>query len=136
MSKIATSLEQSRKLSEFLSGESSDMHYAFMGIGGAAFQDILDKTAILLPGNKNNKYPYEPAWSLTSLYELLPNKIEHDFKTYFFKMETDIYDDGIKYYSLGYQSGGGNGWLCYEDDVDLVDCCVKIMLKLKELELI
>lgn len=73
---IATTLEQSRKLVELgISADTADMHYAFSAIGGAAFQDMIDASATLLPENYNRKYSYEPAWSLNALLDLIPKRI-------------------------------------------------------------
>ena len=74
----ATTLEQSRKLIELgISSDTADMHYAFSAIGGPAFQDMIDASAILLPSSHNTKYPYEPAWSLSALLELMPKVNGH-----------------------------------------------------------
>lgn len=76
---IATTLEQSRKLVEIgIDLNTADMHYAFTMIGGGAFQEMIDNSATLLPGKKNTKYPYEPAWSLSALLELMPKLYEFE----------------------------------------------------------
>lgn len=80
---VATTLEQSRRLvSSGISPESADMHYAFTMISGDMFKDLVDSSAMLLIGNRNNKYPYEPAWSLDALIKLLPIEIDDMFSEY------------------------------------------------------
>lgn len=82
---IATTLKQSRELSSLgIDSDTADMHYAFTVTGGSAFQDMIDGAAILLPGKRNTRYPYEPAWSLDALLELTPRSItsEKNGQTY------------------------------------------------------
>ena len=45
-------------------------------IGGDNFQDMIASSAILLIGNKNTRYPYESAWSLSALLKLMPETIK------------------------------------------------------------
>lgn len=76
---VCTSLAQSRKLTELgVSEDTADMHYAFSAIGGNAFQKMIDNRAILLIGNTNSIYPYQPAWSLSALLEILPYTVITD----------------------------------------------------------
>lgn len=80
---IATTLEQSRKLIEIgIDPTTADMHYAFTVIGGNAFQEMIDKAAILLSGRENTRYHYEPAWSLSALLGLMPIIDENTYKLY------------------------------------------------------
>ena len=135
--KIATDLEQSRKLAEFLPIESADMFY-FRQIDDDYFPPNIISivpTPIIISDDKKPNYNYDiPAWSLSALMNAIPNRVEYEFKTYFFKLETDVYSSGEKYYDLGYQSA--YGWLEYEDSTELVDACVNLIIKLHERELI
>lgn len=107
---IATTLEQSRKLIELgVSPDTADMHYAFNAVGGSAFQEMIDKSATLLPTNKNSRHPYEPAWSLSALLELIPSNVSepcfniskggydkgHYIDTYFAYLESGCLTDQV-----------------------------------------
>lgn len=69
--KIATDLHQARVLADILPLESADMHYAFSAIAGESFQEVVDASATLLPGNKNKRFPFECACSLSALLDYL-----------------------------------------------------------------
>lgn len=130
---IATTLEQSRKLVELgISADTADMHYAFSAIGGAAFQDMIDASAMLLLENYNRKYPYEPAWSLSALLDILPNDLDHT---------TTLCKGGWDDFTLKYM----NEWFCeYEIETtstithseNPIDAVFKMIVKLKENKLI
>lgn len=97
----ATTLEQSRKLIELgIDPETADMHYSFMVIGGSAFQDMIDNLATLLPGKKNTKYHYEPAWSLSALLsqmpcvELVSSKDNH-YRAFWHEMYSDWHENAV-----------------------------------------
>ena len=129
MSKLATDLEQSEKLSKILKIDSADM----------VWNVCVDDTKRLLPkndwdattdGNRRNI----PAWSVDALMAVLPIRFEYEFHVYKFKMCTDVYSNGNKVYDLGYQ--GAYGWLEFEDSAELVDACVNLIIKLHERELI
>ena len=124
MAKIATDLEQSKKLAKILPVESADMVY------------FIDNNTLypFPPSQANPALPHISAWSLSALMNILPNEIIFELKSYHFKMITDVYSNGEKYYDLGYM---GNGyWLEYEDDVDLVDACYKMIIKLHERDIL
>lgn len=131
--KIATDLEQSKKLAKFLSIESADMFYE-CGMEIETKEWGYDLMII----DDYNKIDIGdiPAWSLSKLMDILPIQFDWEFKTYIFKMQTDFYSNnsGEKYYGLGYQ--GAYGWLEYEDSTELVDACVNLIIKLHERELI
>ena len=119
---IATNLEQSRKLVELgIDTSTADMHYAFSVIGGAAFQDMIDASATLLPGKENRKFPYEPAWSLSALLAVLPKVINN---------ETLFIETSPALWHIGYRD-------VYTARADNpVDACYELILKLNELNLL
>lgn len=123
--KICSDLEQSTKLAEFLPIDSADMYYDVNDDG------IQSKPEIIVGGIGKRDIP---AWSLSKLMDILPIQFDWELKTYKFKMQTDCYSSGEKYYDLGYQ--GAYCWLEYEDDTELVDACYKLIIKLHERELL
>ena len=131
MEKIATDLKQSEQIAKILPLESADMLWGYWYNGEnycvpnmRPFRDQRDN----IPNG------YIPAWSLSALMTVLPIKFDWEFKTYEFKMRTDYYSNGEKYYDIGYQSS--YGLLLHVDAKDLVDACVEMILKLKEKELL
>lgn len=126
--KIATDLEQSKKLAEFLPIESADMEWVNTGYSWRLLtkndEDAANSTDII------------HSWSLPKLMDILPIQFDWEFKTHKFKMQTDFYSSNSseKYYDLGYQ--GAYGWLEYEDSTELVDACVNLIIKLHEREII
>ena len=125
MSKIATDLDQSKKLAKILPIESADMYWDY---------DVKKKEYYLMAMDEQFDDLCVLAWSLSALMDILPNKVEYECKTYFFKLQTDVYSSGEKYYYLGYQ--GCCYWLKYEDSKDLLDACVNMIVKLKEKNLL
>lgn len=125
---IATTLEQSRKLVELgIDTSTADMHYAFSCMGGAAFQDLVDSSAILLPCNKNRKMYYEPAWSLAALMEILPSELQDNHYL--------TLDKEGKEYCCCYEDNNGNSFRhCFSDNP--VDACVEMIEKLHELKIL
>lgn len=97
---IGTTLEMSRHLIEMgIDHTTADMHYAFSALGGSTFQEMADASATLLPGPVNNRFPYEPAWSLDALMELLPHEIDgYDLEI----GKTYRKSDGKTFYTIGY----------------------------------
>ena len=121
MNKIATDLRQSKKLAEFLPIESADMYYDVNDYG------VQSKPEIIVGGIWKKDIP---AWSLSALMAVLPHELIFELKSYRFKMCTDVYSSGEKYYDLGYQGSGY--WLEYEDSTELVDACYNLIIKLHE----
>lgn len=123
--KIATDLEQSQRLARILPFKSADMYWDY---------DIQKHEDYLMVMDEQFDDTCIPAWSLSTLFSILPNEIIFELKSYRFKMRTDVYSSGEKYYDLGYQ---GNGyWLEYEDSTELVDACVNLIIKLHEKDLL
>lgn len=84
---IATGLTESRKLVAIgIDTSTADMHYAFSAIGGEQFQDMIDASATLMVGRTNRKYPYEPAWSVGALIDLLPAVLTDEKGDYYLEI--------------------------------------------------
>ena len=129
MVKIATDLDQSKKLAKILPIESADMHYN-------PFEN--DKETPQVLNRKLNKSDIAiPAWSLSVLIDILPEEITYetenldeweDYKFFFLKENGEYY--------IGYEG--------YNDKQDfisvsceyLVDACYEMILKLHELNLL
>lgn len=138
--KSFTSLEQSRKLAEFLPIESADMCYKC--IGEDPYDVVLRPYSEWREEYKGLLFDKEvdviPCWSLASLLSVMP--------TYLFEFEKGI-DFNV------YPSINGNRWLCsyrpiYTDNLktdmfrlitskdNLIDACYEMILKLHELKML
>ena len=127
MAKIATDLEQSKKLAGILPIESADMIYRY-DYNEHCHNTIPEIPKVTIWDDPTVKDL--PAWSCSALVSILPHEVLFKGKSYKFKMCTDVYSNGEEYYDLGYQSVGY--WLVYADSTDLVDACVEMIIKLKE----
>ena len=69
-----TSLEQSRKLAEFLPLESADMEYMFLKKDNSMVSEV----PFIKLGYEEPDCPYNmvPCWSLTALFRLLPHSAQ------------------------------------------------------------
>ena len=122
--KIATDLEQSKRLAEILPLESADMSWAANGFG----KPYLRAFPI-------SCHPEElcPAWSLAALLDVLPDEITTKDG---YEYNLRIVKDGVRYFLL-YQDSCGE-----KDDIDtnyhddLVDAVYELILKLKDMDLI
>ena len=129
--KSYTDLEQSKKLTEILPIESADFVWLIghLHTDGPRYEVIRAKDEVSEPEN------YWPCWSLAALFDLLPNN-EH--------IETKVSRGGWKIDTFEYVP---NTWWCeYEDTKNQtefnisadnpVDACVKMIIKLKDLNLL
>ena len=108
--KSYTDFEQSKKLTEILPLESSDMSWVFNGLGKPFARTIPIK------GDPEELYA---CWSLTALLDVLPDNCGISK------------EDGK--YAASYVTP--NGWGTYTND-NPVDACVTIIEKLHELNLL
>ena len=123
MNKICTSLEQSKKLSEFLTVESADMCY------------IKDKPKIGFLYEEYKEFgdtilqDYYPCWSLAALLGVLPDKIHLDNETY----HLNFSKDEVKY--LGYITWDGQKCISTKSNT-IVDACYEMIIVLHERKLL
>ena len=126
MNKICTSIEQSKKLAEFLPLESADMEYMFLKKDGSKVSNV----PFVKDGFEEPEccYIFIPCWSLAALLNLLPDSIydnTNEFSQLDFTKKSVAYihgtTDAIKIGTL-------------KDN--LVDACVEMILKLHELNLL
>ena len=115
--KAYTDIEQSKKLAEILPLESADMHYS-KDFDGSWFVDLTGYTSIKIPRYVVNIEEHLlPCWSLAALLEVLPDTI--------------IGKDNIGCIVMVETMGSG----LTTEALNLVDACVKMILKLKEKDL-
>ena len=112
-----TTIEQSKKLAEILSNETSDMYY-WCG------------ESIRFGGYKAQDKDYDvPCWSLAALINILPDKVVIDGRRWGLKKKKKR----ISY--LGRMTFDGQLHISVEGD-NLLDACVKMILHLKGRNLI
>jgi hypothetical protein len=117
-----TTIEQSRKLAEILPLESADM---FWLVTSKPSLHVLTE-----PLSNYDRWEHYPAWSLSRLIEVLPQKLICDATKY----TLEIYKNPDKSYGIGYFY---RIWAHIASiNEDLVDACYEMILKLNELNLL
>lgn len=121
--KAFTDFEQSRKLAKILPLESADMLFQ---LGEYKYADSI-KVPLTKKHWEQMMPDINPCWSLASLIELLPKRIEIVDNVY----ELSIYFYGIYYWNIT------NGNLCFEskDKDNFVDACYEAIVFLHEQKL-
>lgn len=145
--KAYTDIEQSKKLSEILPLESADMCYLpIMDIDSMSNTGFLD-TPECYPFDeypKNSSIKPLPCWSLAALLATLPNEIITDnrFECHY-QIDIRKYDggDNTTLYQIAYGNNRGSSGSWHDmintgEKESLIDCCVQMMLKLHELNLL
>lgn len=116
MAKICTSIEQSKKLIELgIDINTADMYYDVNSYG------IQSKPEVVIGKIWSKDIP---AWSLTALIELLPNKIVVNNEKYFLHFTKNK----VEY--IGIVTWDGQKSISAEAD-NLLDACYNIIVKLK-----
>ena len=116
MAKICTSIEQSKKLIELgVDVNTADMYYDVNSYG------IQGKPEVVIGKVWSKDIP---AWSLSALIELLPNKIVVNNEKYF------LYFTKNKVEYIGIVTWDGQKNISAEAD-NLLDACYNIIVKLK-----
>ena len=132
-----TDFYQSKTLSEILSLESADMCYLKREIN-----DTFIETPIVKP--KGGVFKSLPCWSLAALLATLPNEIITDnrFECHY-QIDIRKYDggDNTTFYQIAYgndrgSSGSWHDMINTGEKENLVDCCVQMIIKLNEMNLI
>ena len=137
--KSYTDILQSKKLTEILPLETADMCY------------VNDGTAIKIDANSYNvrKHMWKgvqliPCWSLAALLATLPNEIITDnrFECHY-QIDIRKYDggDNITLYQIAYGnnrglSGSWHDMINTGEKEGLIDCCVQMIINLKELKML
>lgn len=152
--KSYTDLEQSKKLADILPVDSADMCWCNNSIKGVSYTDEFSANLYTVKEIKDifdsafnewDKYwELIPCWSLAALLEVLPNEISTG-ENFVDKYQIDIrkYDgeDNTTWYQIAY---GNNRGLSSEwhdmintgEKENIIDCCVQMILKLKEKDLL
>jgi hypothetical protein len=125
--KSFTSLEQSKKLAEFLPLESADMYYCY-GMDIHTQKCDYDTVPTIIDADNQIDICDIPCWSLASLLSVLPKRIELEGVAY----ELSIYLNGLYYWNVN----NGNLLLEVKGKDNLVDACVDMIEKLHELNLL
>ena len=127
-----TTIEQSRKLAEFLPLESADQTWVRIAIAGANL-DVPEE----MQYSHNGNMPFQsfsgigiPCWSLAILISVLPRFIEFKGDKYylrFMKEYVEYANDEVSITGRCLHTTGND---------NLVDACVEMILKLHELNLL
>ena len=124
--KSFTDLEQSKKLAEFLSSESADMHYNNGSCRGVDYTEHFSaelmpyqEALYLMKIHKTNfMFQVIPCWSSTALLEVIRNNGRY---------ELQMYEGGYYFEANGFMT---------ESYFNPVDACYDLILKLHELNLL
>lgn len=139
--KSFTDLEQSKKLAEILPLKSADMHYQY----DYNFEELESIPTITEEDDHFVLFPKDVrCWSLASLLATLPNEIITDnrFECHY-QIHIRKYDggDNTTLYQIAYGnnrglSGSWHDMINTGEKESLIDCCVQMIIKLKEMNLI
>ena len=123
--KSYTGIEQSKKLAEFLSLESADMHWQYIEEDNGQLQWFCFPKDFSI-----NQHNTISAWGLAALFNIIPKKIK-DFNV----LRIDISDESfaIWYDEIGY---GVNAELPDIEMKEPIDACVEMIIKLHEQKLL
>ena len=119
--KSYTDLEQSKKLAKILSIGSADMHYGEYCVNGENYP---------IP-NCDDDYNGQCCWSLAALRNILPIGIKIDENTYLFESH-NTFD---KCWVYKYYNENNTSYLYYKN-INEVDACYEMIIKLHELNLL
>lgn len=143
--KAYTDVEQSKKLAEILPLESADMSYVLDIDKWEYHVDLGRFSYWIVPKYAETKMPrILPCWSLAVLLDALPNEISTGEK-FVDKYQIDIrkYDggDGTTWYQIAYGNDRGSSGEWHDmintgEKENIIDCCVQMILKLKEKDLL
>lgn len=128
--KSYTDFEQSKKLAEILPLESADM-YHFIDNIDKVYKVGFEYRKITADYYSKTKLEYIPCWSLAALRNLLPVGIKINENTYLFGSH-NTFDKSWVY---RYYNEDDTSYL-YQKDINEVDACVEMIIKLKELNLL
>ena len=125
--KAFTDIEQSKKLTEVLPLKSADMEYMFLKKDGSKVSNV----PFVKDGFEEPEccYIFIPCWSLAALFSVLPSVIKRKGKRMFLTLEK------AGAYNLYYKSSDRLDEL-WETNVEPVDTCVDMIVKLKEMNLL
>jgi len=128
MSQIATTIDQSKKLIELgIEVSTADMHYCVYNLDDINELPVLKFSDMTVFEFENTNIV--PAWSLSALVELLPDKICINNDTYF------IYLNKKEVAYKGHMTWDGQLNKSFKDD-NLINACYKMLCYLIESKII
>ena len=139
--KSYTDLEQSKKLAEILPLESADYCW---GLDAETLHYNSSPYPCAWKDYSCKEY-YIPCWSLASLLGVLPNEVITDnrFECHYqiHIRKYDGFGDNTTLYQIAYGNNRGSSGSWHDmintgEKESLVDCCVQMIIKLKEMNLI
>jgi hypothetical protein len=152
--KSYTDISQSKKLAEILPLESADMRYGYIApydysdrMYDGGYDEIPYPKDFLIknPNFSANEYDAElPCWSLAALLNLLPNEIITDnrFECHY-QIHIRKYDggDNTTFYQIAYGNNRGSSGSWHDmintgEKENLIDCCVQMIINLREKDLL
>lgn len=142
--KSYTDIEQSKKLADILPLESADMWYSYYGNSEYNPTIAYKGEQWFLCQIRNSLHSDIPCWSLAALLDILPNEIITDnrFECHY-QIHIRKYDggDNITLYQIAYGNNRGSSGSWHDvintgEKESLIDCCMQMILKLHELNLL
>ena len=122
--KIATDLEQSRKLAKILTVDSADMYWDY---------DVQKHECYLMVMDDQFDDTCTRAWSLAALLDVLPDEITTKDG---YEYNLRIVKDDVRYFLFYEDSCGEKEDIDTDYHDDLVDAVYELILKLKDMDLI
>ena len=130
--KICTSLEQSKKLSEFLTVESADMFYYKDAVTKEDNPRVMDYSQV----PKNKSMYFFPCWSLAALLSVLPFHLIVNNHSYAFSMVKGFNKNG-ETYAIKYAIFNTTFYLHLTDFYNNpIDACYEMIIRLNELKML
>lgn len=139
-SRIATTIEQSKKLAEILPIEIADMYYFVIDDYPNCTRQYHELIIGKIDRDDIDDFGHIPAWSLPVLMDVLPVAIKED---YYLEIEKLDYGEiGSSLYRVAWRmsykhfSDKHSYEECETESKYLVDACVEMILKLHELKML
>ena len=132
--KSYTDIEQSKKLAEILPLESADMEYMFLKKDNSKVSNVpfvKDDDEPEWPDD--GSYNFIPCWSLTALFEEIPEIIDFEDDESDYALEI-LKENGLYY--LSYGNPLEHSRIEIEPQGHFVDACVTMIEKLHELKML
>ena len=123
--KAYTDIEQSKKLAEFLSLESADMHYATWTILDGEFIVSPNQGSTIKSLQEDYGNQIIPCWSLAALFSILPKEVRLVGST------KDHY-----WYCECIDAHDSNWYAGFESSDNPVDACYEMIVKLHKMNLL
>ena len=130
MNKIATDIEQSKRLAEILPLESADMYYSAT-IDATTLKPVYGTPPRVKQECSATYKTDVPSWSLTALLEVMPSEIKDN---HFLTLEKETFKMGDQYCCCYEDCNANSFYACFSNEP--IDACCEMIVKLKEKNLI